>query len=138
MSMLVRVTCGGVIIGTAEFDPPVGVAHTTLTPTPAYLVAIAAAQRLGRCFARRQYWCPADGDFADHAATLWEGPRLALEDLTGRELGVPNVVVLEGMPGADGGTTIRVVADFRADSARIVAPITQPDVGGEHRTRPAA
>lgn len=136
--MLVRVTCGGVIIGTAEFDPPNGVAHTTLSPTPAYLVAIAAAQRLGLRFARRQYWCPADGDFADHAAALWEGPRLALEDLTGRELGVPNVLVLEGLPGTDGATTIRVVADFRADSARMVAPIRQPNVGGGNRTRPAA
>ena len=136
--MLVQVTCGGVVIGTAEFDPPNGVAHTTLSPSPSYLIAIAPAQRLGRSFARRQYWCPADGDFADHAATLWEGPRLALEDFTGRELGVPNVVVLEGPPGADGATTIRVVADFRADSARIVAPIRQPNSGGGNRTRPAA
>lgn len=136
--MLVRVTCGGVIIGTAEFDPPDGVAHTTLSPTPAYLVAIGAAQRLGLRFARRQYWCPADGDFADHAASLWEGPRLALEDLQGVELGIPNVVVLERLPGADGATTIKVVADFRSDSARIVAPITKPDVGDRNRTRPAA
>lgn len=136
--MLVRVTCGGLVIGTAEFDLPKGIAHTTLSPSPSYLVAIAAAQRLGRRFARRQIWSPADGDFADFAASLWEGDRLALEDLTGRELGVPNVVVLEGPPAADGETTIRVVADFRSDSARIVAPIVRPDIGGGAQGRPAA
>ena len=50
----------------------------------------------------------------------------------------PNVVILEGLPGADGATTIKVVADFRADLARIVAPIAQPNIGGGRRTRPAA
>ena len=136
--MLVRVTCGGVVIGTAEFLPARGVTHTTLSPSPAYLVALTPAQRLGRRLARRQYWSPADGDFADVAATWWEGDRLALEDMTGREVGVPNVVVLEGLPNAEGATTIRVVADFRSESARVPAPVRAPNPTGGSRTRPAA
>jgi len=136
--MLVRVTCGGVVIGTAEFDPPHGVAHAALFPTVAYGHAAAAAQSLGRLFACTQFWSPLEGDFADIAARKWEGARLALEDVTGRELGVNNVVVLEGLASVDGAIAVHVVADFRSDLARVAARVASGGRGGGNRTRPAA
>lgn len=136
--MLVRVTCGGVVIGTAEFDPPHGVAHAALSPTVAYAHAAAAAQSIGRRFACTQYWSPSDGDFAEIAARRWKGGRLALEDRTGRELSVNNVVVVEGLTSVDGESTVRVVADFRSDLACVAARVASGGSGGGNRTRPAA
>ena len=77
-----------------------------------------AARSLGVQFASTQFWLPPDGDFADVAAARWEGGRLALEDLTGRELAVTNIVVLEGLPASPDDGSVRVVADFRSDRAR--------------------
>jgi hypothetical protein len=137
--MLVRVTCGGVLVGTARFDPPDGLAHATLVPSVGYGLVSVAAQKLGRQFATTQFWSPLDGDFADVAATRWEGGRLALADDTGRELGVNNIVLLEGPPGDADGNLVRVVADFRPDLARVEAflrTLDRRDDGG--RTRPAA
>jgi hypothetical protein len=136
--MLVRVTCGGVLIGTAAFDPPEGVAHAALSPTRAYVLASIPARSLGGQFASTQCWLPEDGDFADVAAARWGGPRLALEDMTGRELGVNNILLLEGLPGAPGESTVRVVADFRSDLARAEARVRPAHRGGGKRTRPAA
>jgi len=117
--MLVRVTCAGALIGTAEFDPPQGVAHASLVRGPGYDVVSPAARSLARSLADTQC-CTSGRDFADVAATRWEGARLALEDETGRELAVNNVVVIESVPGGPGEGVIRVVADFR------------PDVGSGH------
>ena len=113
--MLVRVTCAGGLIGTAEFDPPQGVAHASLVRAPAYDAVSTAARSLARSLADTQCCC-SGLDFADVAATRWEGGRLALEDETGRELAVSNVVVVESVPGGPGEAAIRVVADFRPDS----------------------
>jgi hypothetical protein len=126
------------VIGTAELDTPQGVAHAALAQTLAYGQAVAAAQTLGRRFALTQFWSSESGDFADIAASLWEGGRLALEDMTGRELGVNNIVVLEGVASVDGAGAIRVVADFRSDMARVAARLGTNGLGGGNRTRPAA
>ncbi len=136
--MLVRVTCGGILIGTAEFDQPEGVAHASLSPTPAYVVARSAARMLGERFARTQFWSPPDGDFAEVAAAGWEGGRLAIEDVGGRELGVANVVVLDGLPSADGESLVHVVADFRADLGRVASRARSGNPADGNRTRPAA
>lgn len=139
--MLVRVTCGGVLIGTATFDPPEGVAHAPLSPTRAYVLASVPARSLGAELGATQLWLPQDGDFADTAAARWArwgGARLALEDMTGRELAVSNILVLEGLPGAPGESTVRVVADFRSDLARAEARVRSAHSGPGTRTRPAA
>jgi hypothetical protein len=112
--MLVRVTCAGALIGTAEFDPPHGVAHASLVRAAGYDVVSPAARLLARSLAHTQCCC-SGRDFADVAATRWEGGRLALEDETGRELAANNVVVIESIPGGPGEAAIRVVADFRRD-----------------------
>ena len=136
--MFVRVTCGGVLIGTAHFDPPEGVAHAPLSPTRGYALASMAARSLGVQFASTQFWLPPDGDFADVAATRWEGARLALEDMTGRELAVSNIVVLEGLPASADDGSIRVVADFRSDLARAEARLRSTRTGDGSRTRRTA
>jgi hypothetical protein len=135
--MLVRVTCAGVVIGTAQFDPPRGLAHASLWPTADYGLASHAAQTLGRQFARTQCWSPRDGDFAGAVAARWQGGRLALEDMAGREVAVNGLVILDGLPGGPGDTTVHVVADFRAGLAAVGAPVAAR-AGGGGRTRPAA
>ena len=135
--MLVRVTCAGGPIGTARFDLAQGLAHAPLAPTAGYALVAAASRALGREFAVTRFWSPVSGDFADAAASRWEAGRLALEDATGRELGVNNVVVLEGPPGDADGNLVRVVADFRPDLARVEAFLRTLDRGGG-RSRPAA
>jgi len=131
-----RVTCAGIVIGTAEFVPAAGLAHAPLEPGPGYPFAAAAAWALGQDLGRRQFWPRTAGDFADEAAARWTGERLALEDVTGRELGVNNLVVVE-FPAGMGGATITVVADFRPDLARVEAFLRTVGPGGG-RTRPAA
>ena len=66
--MLVRVTCSGIEIGTAELGPAEGLAHAKLVPGPGYNIAVEAARAMGWELALRQYWSPLDGDFADIAA----------------------------------------------------------------------
>lgn len=135
--MLVRVTCDGVVIGTADFQLADGLAHAPVTPAAAYVLADSAARSLGRQLARRQYWTAIRGDFACVAAARWEGGRLALEDMTGRELCADNIVVVERPPGVPGERTVRVVADFRSDVARVQARYrSDPDCN--ERNRPAA
>jgi hypothetical protein len=121
MDMLVRVTCDGVVIGTADFQPAEGLAHAPLMPAAAYVLADAAARSLGRQLARRQFWTAIRGDFACVAAARWEGGRLALEDMSGRALRADNIVVVERPPGVPGERTVRVVADFRSTVARAQA-----------------
>jgi len=136
--MLVRVTCAGVVIGTARIDTPVGIAHASLSASTSYGIAAPAARLLGSSFVRTQPWLPEMGDFADVAAARWRGGRLALQDLNGRELAVSNVVVLDGLPPAPDGGLVRVVADFRPDAARSevrIRPFERDDRG---RARGAA
>ena len=134
--MHVRVTCAGIVIGTAEFLPATGLAHAPLEPGPGYPFAASAARALGRDLSVRQFWSPMAGDFADEAAARWTGDRLALEDVAGRELGVNNLVVVE-CPTRVGDSPIKVVADFRPDLARVEAFLRTVGPGGG-RTRPAA
>ena len=134
--MRVNVTCAGIIIGAAEFEPASGLAHAPLEPAPGYLFAAASAQALGNDLGHTQLWLSVNGDFASEAAGRWSGDRLALEDLMGRELGVNNLVVVE-FPAPVGGAAIRVVADFRPDMARVEALLQTIGPGGG-RTRPAA
>ena len=136
--MLVRVTCAGVLVGTAQFDPPRGLAHASLDPTPGYASAASAAQRLGRQLATTQFWSPRRGDFADATGRRWDGGRLALEDETGRELGVNSVVLLEGLADSPGPTAVRIVADFRSDLARVEARFRTHGSGDGDQTRPNA
>ena len=135
--MHVRVTCAGVVIGAAEFNPADGLAHARLTPSIDYAIAAAAAQELGYEFTHTQFWSPILGAFADEAAGRWRGGRLALENETGRELGVNNIAVLE-RPIEAGTPDVRIVADFRPDLARIEALLRTVGPGGGGRTRPAA
>lgn len=121
--MLVRVTCAGVVIGTAQFDPPQGVAHASLSAATGYGIAAPAARLLGESFVRTQSWLPEQGDFADVASARWRGGRLALQDMSGRELPVGNVVVIDGLPPAPDGGLVRVVADFRPEIARVESHI---------------
>ena len=136
--MLVRITCAGVVIGTARFDPPEGVAHATLSVATGYGIAAPAARLLGESFVRTQPWRPEDGDFADVASSRWRGGRLALQDMSGRELNVNNVVVIDGLPPAADGGLVRVVADFRGHGARVDAQIRPFDRGDSGRKRGAA
>jgi hypothetical protein len=92
---------------------------------------------MGRRFAQTQFWSPLFGDFAAAVAARWQAGRLALEDATGRELAVNNVVVLHGLPGGPDGSLIRVIADFRPELARVQAFLHRFHPGGG-RTRPAA
>jgi hypothetical protein len=96
------------------------------------------ARSLGVQFATTQFWLPPDGDFADVAGARWEGARLALEDLTGRELAVNNIVVLEGLPADPDDGPVRVVADFRSDLARAEARLRSTRTGDGGRTRRTA
>ena len=118
--MLVRVTCAGILIGTADFDAPVGLAHAALSPTLGYPIAAPMAEALGEELAETRLWSVGAGDFADALARRWKGGRLALQDSTGRELAVANVVVLEWPMGA---RLARVVADFRADAGQVAARV---------------
>ena len=123
--MLVRVSCAGVLVGTARFDAPSGLAYAPLYPATGYTVVAGAAQALGDELMRRRFWSPSDGDFADMVAARWHGGSLALHDLTGRALEVNNAVVLE--PPTWGRHPVYLVADFR-EVARV----------GSRRTCPAA
>jgi hypothetical protein len=96
------------------------------------------ARSLAAQFATTQVWLPSDGDFADVAATRWAGGRLALEDMTGRELAVANVVVLEGLPADPDDGPVRVVADFRSDLARAEARLRSSRTGDGNPTRRTA
>ena len=134
--MLVRVTCAGIVIGTARFDRPSGLASAALYPSTGYGIAARAAQSLGDQLTHHEFWSPADGDFADVVAARWEGGRLAIQDWAGRELAASSVVVLEAPLG--GRSLVQVVADFRGDSAHIGARIYAPGPHDRNRTRPAA
>ena len=96
------------------------------------------ARSLAAQFATTQFWRPSDGDVADVAATRWAGGRLALEDMTGRELAVANVVVLEGLPADPSDGPVRVVADFRSDLARVEARLRPSRPGDGNPTRRTA
>jgi hypothetical protein len=125
VTMIVRVTCAGVLIGTARFGSPSGLAHAPLYPSNGYPIAAGAAQTIGEELTLRRLWSPSNGDFADVVAAQWQGGRLALQDLMGREVAVDNLVVLE--PPFGGRYLVHLVADFR-DVARV----------GSRSTRPAA
>ncbi|MEO8335541.1 MAG: hypothetical protein ABI664_11245 [bacterium] len=147
--MLLRVTCAGVDIGSADFPVLDGLAHTTLTPNAGYDYVRDTARSLGEEFAVTQFWSQIDGDFAEHAASRWTAGRLALEDLTGREMGVNSILVLDLSIGADfagegkqvprvARDDIRVVADCRPDMARVEAFLRTMDSSSGGRSRPAA
>ena len=121
--MLVRVTCAGILIGTADFDAPVGLAHAALSPTLGYPIAGQMAKALGEELAETRVWSVGAGDFADALARRWNGGRLALQDITGGELAVASVVVLEWPMGP---RVVRVVADFRVNAAQVGARVQQP------------
>jgi hypothetical protein len=63
---------------------------------------------------------------------------VALEDMTGRELAVANVVVFEGLPAGTGDGPVRVVADFRSDLARAEARLRSSRAGDGNPTRRTA
>jgi hypothetical protein len=126
------------VIGTAEFEQPVGVAHAALRPTPDYAAVSQVARQIGRRLALTEYHSPRDGDFADVVAARWGGDRLALEDMTGRELAINNIVIVETPAFAPDGSFVRVVADFRTDLARTEARVMLPGTRGGGRNRPAA
>ena len=136
--MLVRVTCDGVVIGTADLQPAEGLTHAVLSPAAAYVLADSAARSIGRQLTRRQYWTAVRGDFACVAAARWEGGRLAIQDMNGCELCADNVVVVERPPGGPSEHRVRVVADFRSDVARVQARRRSPDSDCIERNRPAA
>ena len=133
--MLVRVTCAGVQIGTASLDPSPGLAHARLFPTAGYVLAASAAQVLGYQLALTRYWPAFAGDFADAVAARWQGGPLALEDVTGRELGV-DVVIFEESCGGPG--IVHVVADFRSGRGGVAGHVPALGAGGRRRARPAA
>lgn len=137
--MRVRVSCAGIDIGEAEFEPAEGVAHARLVPAAGYAIAQDAARRAGLAISHTQHWSPLAGDFADAAASLlWTGDRLALTDELARELGVASVVVLERPEARAVEPLVTVVADFRPDLARVEAFLRTLDGGGGGRARPAA
>ena len=135
--MFVRVTCAGVIVGTAEFDPPTGLSHAVLDATAGYACAALFARRMADRLSMSTHWASPSGDFGAAVASEWEGGRLALVDETGRELAVNGIVLVEGLFGES--AAVQVVADFRPDLARMSA-IIRPNgrTGGLGRTRPAA
>ena len=142
--MRARVTCAGVVIGTAQFDQLRGLAHASLSTTADYASSSRSAKALGRRLARTEYWPAADGDFADAAAARWKGRRLALEDMAGRAVNVRSLGVVEGQVGGPDGITVRIVADFRpphahvATGAQVEARARSIGTEGDARTRPAA
>lgn len=129
--MQLSVTCSGVVIGSAEFDPPEGLAHAPLITSAGFAMAAYAAWELGEHFVTGQYWSPLFGDFAAAAAGRWTGGRLALQDFAGEELSVNNLAVVFNRRG------IHVVADFRPDLARVEAFLKMLGPSGG-RSRPAA
>ena len=131
------VTCSGVRIGSADFNPE-GVAHAHLAHTAAYAMTLAAAAKLGVSFGHTQYWPPLKGDFAAEAAARWTGGRLALEDDTGREVAVNNMVIIHLLAAPSLERILQVVADFRPGMARVEALLCAVEPGGNDRTRPAA
>ena len=133
--MFVRVTCAGVQIGSASLDPSPGLAHARLFPTAGYVLAASAAQVLGYQLTLTRYWPAFAGDFADAVAARWQGGPLALEDVTGRELGV-DLVIFEESCGGPG--IVHVVADFRSDRGGVAARVPALGAGGRGRARPAA
>ena len=135
--MFVRVTCAGVAVGTAEFDPPNGLSHAFLDATAGYACASLFARRMADQLSMTTHWASGGGDFGAVIATQWEGGRVSLEDDTGRELAVNGIVLIEGLPGDP--DAVHVVADFRPDLARMSATL-RPNgrTGGVTRTRPAA
>ena len=104
--MFVWVTCSGVVVGSADFEPPFGLAHAQLEPTAGYVLVAAAAGEIGALLSRRLVWPRSAGDVADEMARRWSGGRLALMDQTGRELSVTNIVLVQ-----DRALGRRVVAD---------------------------
>jgi hypothetical protein len=134
--MLVRVTCSAVVIGVADFDPARGLACAELIVSDGYDMVADAARGLGELLEVEQHFSPVFGDFADVAARLWSGDRLALEDEAGREHAVNNVVVVEQR--RRGHAVVRVVADFRPDLARVEAFLRTLGPAGRGRNRPAA
>jgi hypothetical protein len=138
--MILRVTCGGVLVGTADFDPPAGLAYARLVPADGYFsLAELHAHRIAALLAQSYFWPPENNDFADAVAAHWNGGRLSLEDSMGNELGVTNIVLIERLLGALSDPSIIAVADFRPDLARVEAFLRTIDIGGgSGRSRPAA
>ena len=134
--MLVRVTCAGVLIGTARIDTPSGLAHAPLYPATGYPMVADAAQALGDEVMHRPFWSPAEGDFAEMVAARWQGGSLALQDLAGRALAVNSLVVLEP-PALGGRHPVYLVADFRG-AVSVGSRIQARSSDGRSRTRPAA
>lgn len=125
------VTCDGAPIGVVFIPTLTGLPHAELRPTAAYESvrdhAVQAAMRLARMPSPHPY----EGDFAEAFARTWTGGRLAIADMTGDEISVSSVMIIDGrIP--------RVIVDARPDMARIEAFIHTIGRGGGGRRRPAA
>lgn len=123
----------GVPVGSVYFAPPSGVAWAPLTASAGYERIRATARAVALALGTTQRWSALSGDFAETFARKWQDHgRLALTDVTGRELGVNNIVVLERFYAPV------VIADFRPDLARVEAFLHTIPGGGTGRSRPAA
>lgn len=137
--MELRVLYDGVPIGTTELPALAGLAHGELEPTSGFEIARPRVEAAAGSFSPRgplvrRYWPRTAGDFADQFACGLAGG-YELEELCGLRVSVASVVVITRCGASD---TVAVVADFRPQSAQILAvlPDTHGDGGGRHR--PAA
>ena len=135
--MQLRVLLSGVPIGTVEIPLLEGLSHGALAASDGYEIARRQAEAAGYALSLRDLewhcWPHSRGDFAEAFAAALAGG-YELTDLRGIPIGAASVSVV-ALPAGDSQS---VIADFRPDSARMLAKLRgSSDVGGG-RQRPAA
>lgn len=128
------ITCDGTPIGTAFIAPLAGLAHADLRPLPAYAAIRPRAVEAARQLSAFRTWSAVNGDFAEEFARSWSGGRLAITDVTGTELSVASVMVIDAAAIRHGP---RVIVDARPDMARVEAFLRTIGRDDDRRSRPA-
>lgn len=130
-ALFAQVSCVGTIVGTARFDTAEGLAHARFSPASGYDMIADAARAVGSWLVDTHVYPSDSGDFATGLAALWSAPQLSLVDAFGRDIAATNVVVVDVIHPSGGAGGRWVIADFRADGARVPASLRRPD-GVDH------
>lgn len=141
-ALVAQVVCVGAVVGTARFDATEGLAYARFSPAPDYEMIAVAARAVGGWVPRTLFWPSDSGDFANALAAQWSAPKLSLVDAFGRDVAANSVIVIDAVHPSGRHLGRWVVADFRADGARVPARLRAPD-GSDHdakdaNARPAA
>jgi len=135
-ALFAQVSCVGAVVGTAQFDFTEGLAYARFSPAPEYEMIADAARAVGGWLAVT-HLCPSDsGDFASGLAAQWSAPQLSLVDAFGRDLGATSVIVADAVHASGRRLGLWVIADFRADGARVPASLRAPDGNDHHANDP--